>query len=117
PNPPILQSSIPRPSRLITLRTKGRGDFANQTWLIDSRGVDDYQLIAHGPDISMESWSRDEAILAPLRDSPTPMTARQIADVTGIHEKTVSNHMTGLVRAGKAVVVGKTGKAPLYVLN
>ena len=96
-------------SRRIWLRGRGRGDFANRTWLIDSNGVADYRLVASGAQAKVEEEAKDRAILEVLRQAEAPLTAEQIAEVSGQMLGTVRNRLTNLVKQGTATVPGKTG--------
>lgn len=100
--------------REITLRSRGRGEFTNQTWAISSAGVADYQLIAHGSGAEIEARCRAEGLLGTLREAAGPMTAVEIAHASGINASTVRNRLTELVRTGAVAVVDRVGKASAY---
>jgi len=119
PNPlSLCASGLKKPTRRtvreITLRCRGRGDFANQTWLLTSNGVADYQLLTHGPETSADSRLRDELILKPIRESQSPLSAKEIAEITGMNHKTIQNRLTDLIRVGAVIVAERKENACLY---
>lgn len=102
--------------RTIRLQGRGRGAFANKTWLVQSLGLTNYDLTASGSDEDIESLARDESLLAPLREAEGPMTAEQIAEILGQKLGTIRNRLTQLVKQGQLVTVGKADRATLYTL-
>ena len=103
--------------REIRLSGTGRGDFANREWVIRSRGVSEYELVAVGNGSEVSSLARDTRILDCIAEfgSEGVMAAR-IAQDTDVPIKTVQNALTGLVRDGRVVSVGRNKNAKLYAL-
>ena len=104
-------------SRELKMIAKGRGDFANQTWVIHSNGVTDYELVRHGSTVQMDTQFQDAAICQALTVSDQfGMTAEEISAPSGLNVKSVRNRLTDLLKAGKVVPVGKKDRAKAYVL-
>jgi hypothetical protein len=98
--------------RLITLRGRGRGEFANRLWTIRSLGVAHYEAIPPVPEETVRGRV-EEAI----RAADGPVTAAQIAETTGLQVPTVRNQITALVRDGVIVGSGRIGKAVTYIVE
>lgn len=95
--------------RLITLRGRGRGEFANRLWTLRSHGVGHYEAI---PPVPLEtSYGRVEEA---IREAEGPVTVAQIAEATGLHLPTVRNQVTALIRDGVILGAGRVGKALVY---
>jgi len=101
-------------SREIHLRCRGRGTFANQTWVIRSSQMGEYQVVRHGSDVEKGQESCDQDILEVLITAEEPLTAFHIAEATGLKAKTVQNRLTFLQREGQVTTEGKDGRANLY---
>lgn len=101
-------------SREIHLRCRGRGTFANQTWVIRSSQMGEYQVVRHGSDVEKGQESCDQDILEVLTTAEEPLTAFHIAEATGLKAKTVQNRLTVLQREGQVTTEGKDGRANLY---
>lgn len=67
-------------TRTIKLSGTGRGKFANTTWLIDSKSETEFELVASGTSPECNAEQRDEDILKALRETPSGLTAEQIAN-------------------------------------
>jgi hypothetical protein len=96
-------------SRRIWLRGRGRGDFANQTWLIDSNGIADYRLVAAGGQLKVEEEAKDRAVLSVLEASDSALSAEQIAEGLGQPVGSVRNRLTRLVTDQLVEITGKGG--------
>jgi len=103
--------------REIWLQARGRGDFANQVWLIQSTGMAAYTLVGSGRESDMLASRKNEAILDPLRQSSGPMSAEEIADILGVNTNSLRNRLTAMSRDGLVSVVGKRAKTTLYTLQ
>lgn len=101
-------------SREIHLRCRGRGTFANQTWVVRSSQMGEYQVVRHGTDVEKGQESCDHDILEVLTTAEEPLTAFHIAEATGLKAKTVQNRLTVLQREGQVTTEGKDGRANLY---
>src|SRR5688572_6251399 len=44
----LMDSKETADGRLLTLKCRGRGSFANQTWVVRSRSVTEYELVSQG---------------------------------------------------------------------
>lgn len=104
--------SHPEGGRLITLRGRGRGEFANRLWTLRSFGVGHYEAIPPMP-LDTTYGRVEEAI----REAEGPVTVAQIAEATGLHVPTVRNQVTALVRDGVILGAGRIGKALAYVVG
>jgi len=96
-------------SRRIWLRGRGRGSFANRTWMIESSGVADFRLAAADIQAKVEEQAKDQALIDILLDSDAPLTADQIALSLRHKAGSIRNRLTQLVRRGAATIVGRAG--------
>lgn len=96
-------------SRRIWLRGRGRGDFANRTWLIDSNGVADYRLVASGAQAKVEEEAKDLSILGILHAAQSPLCAEEIAEQSSQPLGSIRNRLTHLLKDQLVEVVGKGG--------
>ncbi len=101
-------------SRTVRLAGHGRGSFANQTWVLRSTAVAEWELTARGADAEVDAEYRDGQLLDAVRVAPEGLTAVQLAERTGINEGTVRNRLTVMTRDGRLVTVGKDGRANRY---
>jgi hypothetical protein len=99
-------------SREIMLRSRGRGEFANQTWVIRSGQLGEYQLLRNGRDADRGSEATDARILEALEGKTA--TAAELADLSGLNLGTVRNRLTELKRDGRVLEAEKEGKALRY---
>lgn len=102
-------------SRDITLKCRGRGEFANQTWVIRSKGMGDYELLRHGAQADNSREELDSTIIETLKGNT--LTSAQIAEYGSLNDGTVRNRMTDLLRCRRVRIAGKDGKSNLYELN
>lgn len=96
--------------RIITLRGRGRGEFANRLWTIRSMGVRHYEAI-----LPVAAESVYERVEQTIREAGVPLTVAQIAEATGLHVPSVRNQVTALVRDGVVVGAGRVGRAVTYI--
>ncbi len=101
-------------SRDVRLVGHGRGSFANQTWVLRSRSVSDWELVANGSSADVDGEYRDNQILDAVSVAPEGLTASELASQTGLNEGTVRNRLTVMVRTSKVVPLGKVGRANRY---
>ncbi|MFI5385767.1 MAG: AAA family ATPase [Fimbriimonadales bacterium] len=104
----------PDGSREIWLHGRGRGEFANQVWLIRSTGPAHFELVARGRESQMSGYRGDAVIVGAIRRCEKPVTADELADALGQNVRTLRNKLTEMVKAGLLVVTGKEGCASLY---
>lgn len=102
-------------SREITLKCRGRGEFANQSWVIHSKGMGDYELLRHGANADSSREATDSAILGTLKTGE--YTSAQIAELAQLNLGTVNNRLTDLCRRRRVRTVGKDGRANIYGLE
>lgn len=102
-------------SREITLKSRGRGEFANMTWVIRSPEMGKYELLRRGSDADSSREETDSLIIESIKLQP--LTARQIAEATRLNFGTVSNRMTDLTGRRRVRIVGKDGRSNLYGLD
>ena len=100
-------------SREIVLHCRGRGDFANQNWVVRSTGMGDYTLLRHGTEVGKGSEATDQTILEALAVSVTA-TAEQMSQTTGIPLGTVRNRLLDLRKSGAVIIVGKSDRSNVY---
>jgi len=101
-------------SRQVRLVGHGRGSFANQTWVLRSESVSSWELVASGSAADVDSEYRDNQIVDAVTEAPEGLTAVQLAERTGVNEGTVRNRITVLVRDGRLMSLGKSGRANRY---
>lgn len=123
----ILMDSQDQPdgSRVLRLACRGRGTFANQTWIVASSSVRDYVLMGKGPGLQVDQVQREHVVLMLLKkvkdealsqDQPIPeLTAEVIVERTNMHLKTVQNLIKGFVKKGSVVLGEKRGKRLTYL--
>jgi KaiC/GvpD/RAD55 family RecA-like ATPase len=99
-------------TREIVLRSRGRGEFANQTWVIRSGQLGEYQLLRSGRDADRGQEATDARILEALEGRTA--TAAELADQSGLNLGTVRNRLTELKRDGRILEADKDGKALRY---
>gem|GEM_PF-1417520 len=104
----------PDGSRLIWLQGRGRGDFANRNWLIESNSLADFRLVDQGTGCVPDSYLRDTAITTALANSETPMSAEDLAATLGQNVRTLRNRLTELTKLGRIAASGKSGHVALY---
>ncbi len=98
---------------MLTLKCRGRGTFANQTWLIHSKSVADFTLVAHGEDVvAPRAETAKDKILGLLKEGPSD--AENIGGVLGLTYGTTRAYLSELIREGSVDVVGKNGRSKLY---
>jgi hypothetical protein len=117
----LLMESQDQPGggRLIRLKGRGRGLFANHTWIIRSSGPGDYELEPTEDEATLRTSSRFAAIRTALEgvDKEVGATISDIARSAGLHPKTTQNSIVGMVKAGEVKVVGVLPtQAKLYSL-
>lgn len=104
--------------RLITLKCRGRGSFANQNWVVRSRSVTEFELVAHGEGVSAGEESKrvtvSDRVLEMLRQGPND--ADTLTGHLEVNYSTVRNALADLVRNGSVTVVGREGPRKLYGL-
>ncbi len=91
--------------RLVTLNSKGRGDFANRKWHFLSSGSLDYTVVEPPTRIEHQPYrdSAEEKILEVVRDEP--LTSRQILGfIPYLASGTLRNAITSLRRKGQLVI-------------
>ena len=86
--------------------------FANQTWVIRSGQLGEYQLLRNGRDADRGSEATDARILEALEGKTA--TAAELADLSGLNLGTVRNRLTELKRDGRVLEAEKDGKALRY---
>ncbi len=95
-------------SRQITLKCRGRGTFANQTWLIHSKSVAEFTLVAHGANEEVRSQipglpTSHQTVLAVLDAGP-----KCIEDLACETEKPIGSLrriLADLIREGHVVEI------------
>lgn len=100
-------------ARELRLQCRGRGDFANQTWVVKSPQMGEYVLMRHGKGVDKGSEATDAAILDAL-SSLGSGTAEVVAQETGHPLGTVRNRLTALGRVGSVTIAGKDGRSNVY---
>lgn len=108
-------SSSGNGGRDITLRCSGRGEFANQSWVIRSPEMGKYEVIRQGAQADSTREATDSAILETLKSGN--YTAAQIAEMANLNKGTVNNRMTEHVQKRRVRTVGKDGRANIYGLE
>lgn len=103
----------PDGTRRIWLHGRGRGEFANRSWLIRSSSMSEYELEDAGSGFNVAQTQSDRDIFAAIQSLDEP-TAETIADAVGKKVGALRNRLTELSREGKVQVAGKVGKAVTY---
>lgn len=103
-------------SREIRLQGRGRGSFANNTWLIKSTGLASFELLTTGTAAAVTSQFKAEEILRVLGESEEPMTAEAVSKVVGQKLATVRNRLTTMTKEGLVEQCGTFMRAALYRL-
>ena len=104
--------------RLITLKCRGRGSFANQNWVVRSRSVTEFELVAHGEGVSAGEVSADsprQIILRKLAEGPRD--AESLASDAGIPYSSTRTYIGQLVREGLIEVGDRVNARKQYRLT
>lgn len=104
-------------SREIRLQGRGRGGFANNTWLVKSTDLASFELQSVGKGNQVDADAKLEEIQRVLGASIEPLTAEAISKATGQKLSSVRNRVTSLVKSGIVEPCGMFGKATLYRLS
>lgn len=99
-------------SRELVLHCRGRGEFANQVWVLRSERMGRYELLRHGRDAGKGSEATDATILEALR-AMDGATAESLAESTGITVGTVRNRLIELRKKEAVYQDGKQGRSNL----
>ena len=104
---------------LFTLSCRGRGEFANKVWLLESSRILDYQIRTEQPTLAAAEPSRvGQAILRALEGGELTIRelCRQIQGVAPCRENWVWVNVTRLMEDGKVVVSRREGVKRWYAL-
>lgn len=110
----VMDSADAVGGRLITLRCKGRGDFANRTLVLHSKGVAHYIASSYEGTATVRRM-RETAILDTLKNG-RQLTSAQIAEETGLTLQCTRDHMVRLLRSNRVTAVDKNRHATIYRL-
>lgn len=101
-------------SRELVLYCRGRGEWANQNWVIDSPRLGRYDLVRHGREVGKSAETTDNNLLTALRAMEEGGTAESLAAATGIKVATVRNRLLALEKSGDVYRDGKDGRSIRY---
>ncbi|HLO98473.1 MAG TPA: AAA family ATPase [Fimbriimonas sp.] len=104
-------------AREIHLHGTGRGEFANQTWVIHSTSPHTFSLVANGSRDQVAPRSLDSQVLAVLSSATQGLPADMIAEQIDANLRSVQNCLTYLMKENRICTVGKRGKASLYAAD
>lgn len=104
-------------SREIRLHGTGRGDFANQTWVIHSTSPTSFSLLAHGSRQEVAVPKLRSKVLQCLCSASKGMTASEITQAIEGKLNSVKNCLTDLVTENQICLIGKHGNASVYAAN
>lgn len=87
--------------RLITLKCRGRGTFANQNWIVRSGSVTEFELVSHGEGVTAGDVSADsprQVILRKLAEGPRD--AESLSSDAGVSYAYARKMLADLMKEG-----------------
>jgi hypothetical protein len=110
----LMDSKETGDGRLLTLKCRGRGSFANQTWVVRSRSVTEYELVTHGvgDEAKLPKETSRDLVLERLAEGPCD--AESLAAHAGVSYSQARKIVAELVSSGRADVAGKEGQRKTY---
>ncbi len=104
--------------RLITLKCRGRGTFANQNWIVRSSSVTDFELVVHGEGVTAGEVSPDSPRQVILRKlTQGPRDAESLASDAGIPYSSVRRYVRELVLEGLVEIGDRVNGRKQYRLT
>ncbi len=105
--------------RLITLKCRGRGSFANQNWIVRSTSVTDFQLVAHGDGVTAGEDNKKPTTRQLILDRLAlgERDNESLGSDCGVSYSAIRSAIAELVREGLIVRTGKIGPRNVYALT